>query len=110
MDFVEFSHRCILFDSSIDSSLPPSHRLPDGKIILDTKCDIQANEKPIETKDGVIDADYIVYIPVMKIPRIQKDSKIELFYNSIDIRYGVVRQYESSMMLGNRIWVKEISN
>ena len=111
MDFVEFPHSCKVFDSIVDETLPPSQRVPDEKIIVETICDIQAHEKPIDTKDKVIDADYIAYIPKTTImPRIQKGSRVELQYSDIDIRTGIVRQYEPSMMLGNRIWVKEIGN
>ena len=111
MSFVEFPHNCKVFDSIVDESLPPSQRVPDEEIILKTECDIQANEKPIDTKDKVIDADYIVYIPKTAIiPRMQKGARIELQYNGTDTRTGVVRQYEPGMMLGNRIWVKEIGS
>lgn len=109
MDFVEFPHSCKVFDSLVDETLPPSQRVSDGKVIVETACDIQASGKPTDSS-YVIDADYIVYIPVMRMPKIQKGAKIELQYSDIDKRTGIVRQYEPSMMLGNRIWVKEIDN
>lgn len=109
MDFVEFPHSCKVFDSIVDETLPPSQRVPDEKVIVETICDIQAAGKPTDS-NYAIDADYIVYIPIIRMPKIQKGSKIELQYSDIDKRTGIVRQYEPSMMLGNRIWVKEIDN
>jgi hypothetical protein len=109
MDFVEFPHSCKVFDSITDETLPPSLRVREEKIIVETICDIQAAGKPTDSS-YVIDADYIVYIPVIRMPKIQKGAKIELRYNDTDTRTGIVRQYEPSMMLGNRIWVKEIDN
>jgi len=109
MDFVEFPHNCKIFDSIVDETLPPSQRVPDAKVTVETVCDIQASGKPTDS-NYVIDADYIVYIPVFEMPRIQKGSKIELYYTDTDVRTGFVRQYEPSMMLGNRIWVKELDN
>ena len=110
MNFVEFPHRCIVTDVLIDTSIPPSQRVLTGTTILDTKCDIQVSGKPTDS-NYAIDADYIVYVPAdTEIPRIQKGTKIELYYSDTDIRTGIIRQYEPGMMLGNRFWVKEISN
>ncbi len=110
MNFVEFPHRCIVVDVLLDESLPPSQRIPNGATVLDSKCDIQVSGKPTDS-NYAIDADYIVYIPAdTEIPRIQKGTKIELRYSDTDVRTGIIRQYEPGMMLGNRIWVKEISN
>lgn len=110
MNFIEFPYKCIVIDLLIDTSIPPSQRVPTGRTILDTKCDIQVSGKPTDS-NYAIDADYIVYVPAeTEIPSIQKGTKIELYYSDTDIRIGIVRQYEPSMMLGNRIWVKEIDN
>lgn len=109
MDFVEFPHKCRVFKLNSDESLPPSQRSNSSDIIVETSCDIQAVGKPTDS-DYAIDADYIVYIPIIKMPDIQKGSRIELIYNDTDSRFGIIRQCESGMMLGNRIWVKEIDN
>lgn len=109
MEFVEFPHKCRVFDSITDETLPPSQRLSGERVIVETECDIQAGGKPADS-NYAIDADYIVYIPAIQMPMIRKGAKIELLYSGTDIRTGTVRQYEPSMMLGNRIWVKEIDN
>lgn len=109
MSFEEFPHRCKVTDFKVNADLPPSQQVPVPTVILETRCDIQAAGKPTEASYA-IDADYVVYIPVMQMPLIQKGTRIELFYTDEDIRTGTIKQCEPGMMLGNRIWVKEIAN
>lgn len=117
MNNPQYPHRCRVVRRKKSDDNYPDPEDPYGSLdtpsspeyipVLDSICQNQIGTSgDTPRKEGVLDSDYCVYVPLPTI-YIAKDDLIEIFDTERTIR-GRVKQFEPGN-LGMRIWVDEDS-